>query len=353
MVAEDGGVRIKGLPSADQVLLGQCSAGTGCRASLLRALMNDHEFMREFHGVNTKQADEPGHPHETFREEVLTHPLVMAIADAMFLEESGSYWLTTAQIIQIGPGNPAQGAAHRDLEQFHPFIGMGPAGPEVIINFMIALTDYTDENGATRVIPGSNRWADYEDRGEPEDTVPAVMDAGDVFFFSGKTAHGGGANVTKDQYRRGVDSAFQPGYLVPEEAYPFLIDMELANCCPPALRCSSASVRSTPRAAPGYGRSTTPSSRTTSTSDVDPISDPGRHRFRLDEPSMNLEKEVMANAPLVTGAASGIGAVSQGHWGGAAMLSHLRTSRPQRSGSRRGQDGRGRGADDQCRRGCQ
>ena len=110
---------------------------------------------------------------------------------------------------------------------------MGPAGPEVIINFMIALTDYTDENGATRVIPGSNRWADYEDRGQPEDTVPAVMDAGDVFFFSGKTAHGGGANVTKDQYRRGVAFAFQPGYLVPEEAYPFLIDMELAKIVVP------------------------------------------------------------------------------------------------------------------------
>ena len=174
----------------------------------------------------------------------------MAIADAMFLEESGSYWLTTAQIIQIGPGNPAQ-VLHRDLEQFHPFIGMGPAGPEVIINFMIALTDYTDENGATRVIPGSNRWADYEDRGQPEDTVPAVMDAGDVFFFSGKTAHGGGANVTKDQYRRGVAFAFQPGYLVPEEAYPFLIDMELAKSLSPRAQALLGFRSQYPKGSPG------------------------------------------------------------------------------------------------------
>ena len=78
--------------------------------------------MREFHGVNTKRLTNLVTHSKTFREEVLTHPLVMAIADAMFLEESGSYWLTTAQIIQIGPGNPAQ-VLHRDLEQFTPSSG--------------------------------------------------------------------------------------------------------------------------------------------------------------------------------------------------------------------------------------
>ena len=249
VVAEDGGVRIKGLLSADQVarinaeldpILGELAPGS----------THDDEFMREFHGVNTKRLTNLVTHSKTFREEVLTHPLVMGIADAMFLEESGSYWLTTAQIIQIGPGNPAQ-VLHRDLEQFYPFIGMGPAGPEVIINFMIALTDYTDENGATRVIPGSNRWADYEDRGEPEDTVPAVMDAGDVFFFSGKTVHGGGANVTKDQYRRGVAFAFQPGYLVPEEAYPFLVDMELVKTLSPRAQALLGFRSQYPKGSPG------------------------------------------------------------------------------------------------------
>lgn len=231
IVAEDGGVRIKGLLSADQVarLNAEIDPVLG---TLAPGSTHEDEFIRDFHGVNTKRLTNLVTHSKTFREEVLTHPLVMDVADAVFLEESGSYWLTTAQVIQIGPGNPAQ-MLHRDLEQFHPFIGMGPSGPEVMINFMIALTPYTPENGATRVIPGSHRWSDYEDRGEPADTVPAEMDAGDVFFFSGKTAHGGGANLTQDEYRRGVAFAFQPGYLVPEEAYPFLIDMDIVKSMSP------------------------------------------------------------------------------------------------------------------------
>ena len=37
--------------------------------------------------------------------------------------------MTTAQVIEIGPGNKAQ-MLHRDLENWYPFIGMGPKGPE-------------------------------------------------------------------------------------------------------------------------------------------------------------------------------------------------------------------------------
>lgn len=77
---------------------------------------------------------------------------------------------------------------------------------------MIAFTDYTEENGATRIIPGSNHWEDFEDRGTPEQTIAARMKAGDVLLYSGKTAHGGGANLTTDQYRRGVAFAFNPGF---------------------------------------------------------------------------------------------------------------------------------------------
>ena len=48
------------------------------------------------------------------------------------------------------------------------------------MNFMIAFTDYTEENGATRIIPGSNHWEDFEDRGTPEQTIAARMKAGDA-----------------------------------------------------------------------------------------------------------------------------------------------------------------------------
>jgi ectoine hydroxylase-related dioxygenase (phytanoyl-CoA dioxygenase family) len=58
------------------------------------------------------------------------------------------------------------------------------------------------------------------------------MKPGDALFISGKTVHGGGANVTADQYRRAVSFAFNPGYLVGEEAYPFLVSRDVAAGLP-------------------------------------------------------------------------------------------------------------------------
>lgn len=92
----------------------------------------------------------------------------------MFKEESGAYWLNTAQVIDIGPGNKAQ-PLHRDLENNYPFVTMGPSGPEAANNFLIALTDFTEENGATRVIPGSHLWPDFTNKGTPEMTIPAEI----------------------------------------------------------------------------------------------------------------------------------------------------------------------------------
>jgi ectoine hydroxylase-related dioxygenase (phytanoyl-CoA dioxygenase family) len=138
-------------------------------------------------------------------------------------------------VIEIGPGNDAQ-MLHRDLENWYPFIGMGKTGPEVVLNFLIAFTDFTEENGATRVIPGSNHWDDFEDRGTPEQTIAAVMKAGDALFFSGKTVHGGGANRTESEYRRAVAFALNPGFLTGEEAYAFTVELETAKSLSPRVQ---------------------------------------------------------------------------------------------------------------------
>ncbi|MFF9275617.1 phytanoyl-CoA dioxygenase family protein [Streptomyces griseosporeus] len=205
----------------------------------LRALApgstHEDDIAAAFHGSNTKRLTNLVTHSATFRSEVIDHPLVHEISDLVFLQESGTYWMTTAQVIEIGPGNKAQ-MLHRDPENWFPFIGMGPGGPEVTINFLVALTDFTEENGATRVIPGSNHWSDFEDRGAPEQTIPAVMNAGDVLLISGKTAHGGGANQTGDEYRRGLAFTFNAGFLTGEEAYPFLVDRELAKTLSPRVQ---------------------------------------------------------------------------------------------------------------------
>jgi ectoine hydroxylase-related dioxygenase (phytanoyl-CoA dioxygenase family) len=234
ILREDGGVIIERLLTSDQVTRFNAEIDPALR-ELDPGSKHDNEIVAEFHGRNTKRLTNLVTRSETFRREVIDHDVVHALADGVFLEESGTYWMTTAQVIEIGPGNAAQ-MLHRDLENWFPFVGMGPAGPEVTANFLIALTDFTEDNGATRVIPGSHKWKDFEDRGTPEQTVPAEMSAGDALFFSGKTAHGGGANRTSDEYRRAVSFALNPGFLVGEEAYPFLVDRELARSLPPRVQ---------------------------------------------------------------------------------------------------------------------
>lgn len=230
IVAGDGGVIIEGLLTADQVARFNTEIEVPLQA-LAPGSEHELEIVQEFHGANTKRLTNLVTHSPVFRSEIIDHDLVHALCEATFLEESGTYWMTTAQVIEIGPGNRPQ-MLHRDLENWYPFVGMGPAGPEITLNFLIALTDFTEENGATRVIPGSHQWPDFEDRGTPDQTIPATMKAGDALFISGKTVHGGGANVTADQYRRGVSFAFNPGYLVGEEAYPFLVDRDVVRTLP-------------------------------------------------------------------------------------------------------------------------
>jgi ectoine hydroxylase-related dioxygenase (phytanoyl-CoA dioxygenase family) len=172
---------------------------------------------------------------KTFRTEIIDHDKVHELAHAILSPTCETYWMGTAQVIEIGPGNKAQ-TLHRDFENYMAFKPFGKLAPDVICNFLIALTPFTEENGATRVIPGSQNWDDYEDRGSQDMTVPALLEPGDALFFTGKIVHGGGANVTKDSKRRAVAFTFNPGWLVPEEAYPFVVNMDLARTLSPRVQ---------------------------------------------------------------------------------------------------------------------
>ncbi|KAI9147477.1 Dioxygenase aneA [Paramyrothecium foliicola] len=228
---EDGAVIIKGLFSKEQIQrLNEevqphvDNIGVGSR--------HTEEWVKDFHGDNTKRLNNVVALSNTFRHEILECDLIHQLCEEIYLEDAGGYWMNSAQVIDIGPGSKPQ-PLHRDQWQFPIFTYCGPDAPEASINFVVALTDFTDENGATRVIPGSHKWSDFKQNGTQEDTIPAEMEIGDACFITGKVVHGGGANRTTDFTRRAITLVFQCSYLTPEEAYAFNVDKEIARTLSP------------------------------------------------------------------------------------------------------------------------
>jgi ectoine hydroxylase-related dioxygenase (phytanoyl-CoA dioxygenase family) len=131
------------------------------------------------------------------------HPLLLGVLDRV-LEH---YQLSAPTGIQIAPGEKAQ-VLHYDASVYP----LPRDFRDVVVNTMWALDDFTVENGATRIIPGSHRWVDRQPT-VGDVVVDAVMPAGSVIFYGGKIFHGGGANST-DKPRLGVILEYVAGFVL-------------------------------------------------------------------------------------------------------------------------------------------
>ena len=108
--------------------------------------------------------------------------------------------------------------------------------PPVICNSMWALTDFTEANGATRVVPGSHHRDHQPDFGRPyDDAVPAEMARGSVLIWPGSLWHGGGANRTGTR-RTGLAMNYCAGWVRQQENQQLGIPLEVARRFAPALR---------------------------------------------------------------------------------------------------------------------
>ncbi|WP_344628713.1 phytanoyl-CoA dioxygenase family protein [Streptomyces glaucosporus] len=142
---------------------------------------------------------------------LITHPEIVACMRRMMSHWSNEILLSVAELIQIGPRESAQ-LIHRDTGSWWPHLPREEHPWNV--SAMVALTPFTHETGATRVVPGSCRWPlDRRPRGEQ--IARAVMDPGDALIFRGDVLHGGGANKTRDQARRGLALSYCAGWLRP------------------------------------------------------------------------------------------------------------------------------------------
>jgi ectoine hydroxylase-related dioxygenase (phytanoyl-CoA dioxygenase family) len=176
----------------------------------------DHPEIREFWGERTMRFTRLAHRSRAFID-ILTDPYYLAVADAVLLPNCNDYWMNTGQMMILAPGEDAQ-YLHRDAANWKSM--SRPDGFEVTISCMFAISDFTAELGATRVVPGSHRWEDYERAAQPHEICQAVMPAGGGMIYTGRVLHGAGANITPDQTRFGMHLSYVVGWLTPEEAGP-------------------------------------------------------------------------------------------------------------------------------------
>ena len=96
------------------------------------------------------------------------------------------------------------------------------------------MTDFTAQNGATRVVPGSHTFEDKL-RFTEADTEPAEMARGSVFLYPGTTYHGGGANRS-DTNRTGIALSYSASWLRQEENQYLSCPPEIARTFEPELQ---------------------------------------------------------------------------------------------------------------------
>ena len=154
------------------------------------------------------------------------HPLLLQVLDDVL---GPSYQLSAPTGIEIGPGEKAQ-VLHTD-DGIYP---LPRPHPEVVLNSMWALDDFTEANGATRVVPGSHRWTDRRPV-DPDETVTVTMPAGSVLFILGSLWHGGGANRT-ERTRLGVLLEYAAGWLRPQENHVLAVAPEVVRTLPTRLQ---------------------------------------------------------------------------------------------------------------------
>jgi len=225
-LAESGAVVVEGLLDGDTL-----SRFNEELEPILAASRPDREFLNPalewFFGQHTRHITAVASKSRTFVDDVLCHPVLLGVCDAVLAPSCARYQLNLAHVLDRGPGADAQFLHRDELVWVH----MPRPHAELQVASVIALVDFTEDNGATRVAPGSHRWP-VEREATDDDMVAATMPAGSAIIYLGSTIHGGGANSTADQWRRGMHLSYVLGWLRTEENHYLATPPEIARSFP-------------------------------------------------------------------------------------------------------------------------
>ncbi|HUQ94165.1 MAG TPA: phytanoyl-CoA dioxygenase family protein [Bryobacteraceae bacterium] len=162
--------------------------------------------------------------------EMAINPVILGVMDYFLQSEaSPEYQLNLTQAIQIFPGEKAQ-IIHTD-ERLFPF---EHPGTQALINCMWAVDDFTAENGATHVVPGSHKWP-KDRQPQPHEFAQGAMPAGSVLIYFGGLLHGGGANRATLP-RTGLVISYCLGWLRQAENHYLAVPLGLARSFPKRLQ---------------------------------------------------------------------------------------------------------------------
>ena len=175
---------------------------------------DDLGYRNDFYGQKTKRLK--GLFSKSARmEAVLTHPDVLNVARQFLLSDKRAtdLRLSNAELMVLYPGQGNQDF-HTDAVSWRR-AQRAEKPHEILFSINIALTDFTDHNGATRVVPGSHLWAEQREPAEDEITL-ATMPRGSALFYTGNVIHSGGHNRS-DEIRYGLYLGYSLSWLRPLE----------------------------------------------------------------------------------------------------------------------------------------
>ncbi len=132
--------------------------------------------------------------------------------------------------MDLGPGEVPQPLHPDDF-----VINVKRPHPPLVCTTIWALTDFTEDNGATRIVPGSHKRDQLPDYSQSYESIPAVMPAGSVLVFDGALWHGSGQNRSGDSWRLGINVQYCAGFIRTQQNQYVGIPREIARTFPDRL----------------------------------------------------------------------------------------------------------------------